>query len=102
MHMQIRCHPVKSPPDVQKLLGVLAAANINLVAVGGSDLEFGGELALVPEDGREDEAMDILERAEYQPHRLDANDHPALRLREVENSPGALHAFVRDVSDENL
>jgi len=102
MHMQIRCHPVKSPPDVEKLLGVLAAGGVNLVAVGGSDVEFGGEIAVVPEDGQEQDAMAILEREGYHPRRLDANDHPALRGQEIPNTAGSLHAFVSEVSRENL
>ena len=48
MHMPIRCHPVASPPDVDKLLSRLADAGVNLVAVGGSDRRVGGEFALVP------------------------------------------------------
>lgn len=102
MHMQIRCHPVKSPPDVEKLLGVLAAGGVNLVAVGGSDVEFGGEIAVVPEDGQEEDAFAILEREGYNPRRLDANDHPSLRGRDIPNTAGSLHAFVSEVSSENL
>ena len=43
MHLQVRTAPKSSPPDVEKLLGRLAEAGVNLVAVGGSNVEFGGE-----------------------------------------------------------
>lgn len=102
MHMQIRCHPAKSAPDVEKLLGVLAAGGVNLVAVGGSDVEFGGEIAIVPDHGQEDDAMRILVEAEYNPRRLEANDDPSLRGREIPNTRGSLHAYVSEISNENL
>ena len=102
MHMQIRCNPVASPPDVDLLLGRLAEAGVNLVAVGGSDVEFGGELALVPEDGQESLAIDVLDRFEY-PHRELFVDNPdsGLRLCMASHESGGLHRCLQDASIEN-
>ncbi|HEY8439479.1 MAG TPA: hypothetical protein VIK65_12790 [Candidatus Limnocylindrales bacterium] len=101
MHLQVRLAPRSSPPDVEKVLGLVADAGINLVAVGGSDVEFGGELALVPEEGREDDLVEALKR--YRPRVLLADDpESGLRLCVVDDTPGALHRCLRDVASENL
>lgn len=101
MHLQVRLAPRSSPPDVEKVLGLVADAGINLVAVGGSDVEFGGELALVPEEGREDDLVEALKR--YRPRVLYANDpESGLRLCVVDDTPGALHRCLREAASENL
>jgi hypothetical protein len=101
MHLQIRLYPKASPPDVEKVLGQLAAAGINLVGIGGSDVEFGGELAVVPEDGQEDQAMEVL--AAYHPRQLHVDDPDSgLTLCVVDNEPGALHRCLQDAASENL
>lgn len=102
MHLQVRAAPNASPPDVEKLLRRLADAGVNLVAVGGSNVEFGGELAFVPEDGQEDLATGVLDewRYAYRVVRVDADE--GLSLCEVDNTPGALHACLSLIADENL
>jgi hypothetical protein len=102
VHMQIRCKPVASPPDVDLLLSRLAEAGVNLVAVGGSDVEFGGELALVPEDGQEDLAIGVLDEFAY-PHRELFVDDPdsGLRLCMASHESGGLHRCLQDASIEN-
>ena len=102
MHMQIRCHPVKSPPDVKRLLDALAARGVRVIAMGGSDVEFGGEFAFVPHDDDEATAIKVLEEEEYPYRKVIADEDPTLRLRHITNTPEALLAFVRDVSTENL
>jgi hypothetical protein len=104
VHMQIRCHPVKSPPDIERLLDVLAAGGVNLIAVGGSDVEFGGQFAFVPEDGQEDLALSILKGEGYRHEAIHANDEedPRVRYEDIPDGRGSLHRFVMDVSRENL
>ena len=102
MHLQVRLSPTASPPDVDKLLGRLADANINLVAIGGSNIEFGGELALVPEEGQEDAMVAVLEQFHYRHRVLRVEDNVGLTLCEVKNEVGALHACLSQVAEENL
>ena len=73
MHLQIRAIPAKSPADLKAFLEVLAAADINIVAAGGSNLEQGGEFAFAVTHGQEDEAIRLLKEAGYQPRALDAS-----------------------------
>ena len=49
MHLQVRCNPTASPPDVEKFLDRLAKAKVNLGGAGGSNAEFGGEFAIALE-----------------------------------------------------
>jgi hypothetical protein len=102
MHLQVRTAPSGSPPDVEKLLRRLAEAGVNLVAVGGSNVEFGGELAFVPEDGQEDLAFGVLDQWKYTYRVLRVADDDCLALCEVDNTPGALHRCLAAVAEENL
>ena len=102
MHLQIRVHPAASPPDVDKLLGRLAKANVNLVAIGGSNVEFGGELAIVPEDGHEDAAVALLEKFRYAYRVLHVDADEGLALCEVANEVGGLHACLEGIARDNL
>jgi hypothetical protein len=102
MHLQYRTAPTASPPDVEKLLGRLAEAGVNLVAVGGSDVEFGGELAFVPLDGQEDLATGVLDQWHYPYRVLKVADDVGLSLCEVDNTPGALHACLAKIAADNL
>jgi hypothetical protein len=102
MHMQIRCHPVASPPDVDMLLGRLAEGGVNLVAVGGSDVEFGGEFAFVPEDGQEELAKGVLNQWEY-PYREVFVDDPdsGLHLCMASHETGGLHRCLEQAAALN-
>ena len=101
MHLQVRFFPKASPPDVEKVLDRLAKAGVNLVGIGGSDVEVGGELAVVPEHGHEDKAMRAL--APYHPRTIDSDDpESGLTLCIVDHQPGALHRCLRDVARRNL
>ncbi len=101
MHLQVRLNPKLSPPDVEKVLDRLDRAGINLQGIGGSNVEFGGELALVPDHGQEDRALEVL--APYNPRVLYVDDpESGLKLCLVDNSPGALHRCLRDAAAENL
>jgi hypothetical protein len=63
MHQQIRMVvPSMSPQDVRGPLQVLADAKISLVAVGGSGVEHGGELALTVSHEQHDQALELLRR----------------------------------------
>ena len=93
MHLQARCQTSASPPDVEKLLRRVRDAGVNLQAVGGSDVEFGGEIALVPEHGQEDALMDAL--APYKPRLLSTDDPDSgLTLCLADNQSGGLHACL--------
>jgi hypothetical protein len=104
MHLQIRTTPVSSPPDVEKLLRLLAEANVNLGGAGGSNLEFGGEFALAFEDGDETGAIAILEEHHYPFRVLEAGVDPGLTLCYIQNprEPGGLHNCLKGVADANL
>lgn len=102
MHLQVRVNPKASPPDVDKLLGRLADAGVNLAAIGGSDVEFGGELAIVPQDGHEDETFRTLDHFHYDYRVLYVANDEGLALCEVPNDVGGLHRALRAISDDNL
>jgi len=102
MHLQVRTAPKASPPDVERLLARLAEKDVNLVAVGGSNVEFGGEFAFVPQDGHEDRAFAVLDEWHYEYRVLRVADDVGLTLCKVDNQPGALHACLAKVSDDNL
>jgi len=101
MHLQVRFVAKSSPWDVEKALGRLAERGVNLIGVGGSDVEFGGEVAVVPEEGQEEQALEAL-RA-YHPRVLYADDPDSgLRLCIVDHQSGGLHACLREIAAENL
>jgi hypothetical protein len=102
MHLQIRVNPTASPPDVDKLLARLARAGVNLVAIGGSNVEFGGELAIVPQDGHEDATYTALDSFGYAYRILYADRDEGLVLCEVANEVGALHECLQQVAADNL
>ena len=94
MHQQIRTVPAQSPADVAAFLKVLSDGKINIVAVGGGDVENGGEIAIAVEHGQEQAAMDLLGK-HYTPRLIDVPN------AELDNRPGALHAFVATIAAEN-
>lgn len=106
MHMQIRCQPVLSPPDVKKLLGFVTEAGVNLVAVGGSDVEFGGEFAFVPEEKDDDPDNDVifnkLKEVGYDVRKVFVTEEGPLFGAELANTPGALFEFISSIADRNI
>lgn len=102
MHLQVRVNPKASPPDVDKLLGRLAEAGVNLAAIGGSNVEFGGELAIVPQDGQEDVTFRTLDHFHYDYRVLYVEKDEGLALCEVPNDVGGLHRCLRKVAEDNL
>jgi len=101
VHLQIRSVPRASPPDLERFLGVLADAKVNLLAAGGGNLELGGEFAFAPDHDHVGRAVDALTRAEYEFRVLDA-DKGDFELCWVPNEPGALHACIAQVSAANV
>jgi hypothetical protein len=102
MHLQMRTAPKSSPPDVEKLLGRLAEAGVDLAAVGGSNVEFGGELVIVPKDGQEDAAREVLRAFGYPFREIAVADDNGLDLCEVDDRPGGFHACLKAVAQKNL
>ena len=105
MHLQIRAIPARSPADLKAFLEVLAAADINIVAAGGGNLEQGGEFAFAVTHGQEDEAIRLLKEAGYQPRALDASvateDGAVFTTCWLTDEPGQLLACVTSVTDAN-
>jgi len=99
MHQQVRVVPAASPSDLAKLLGVLAAANVNLVAAGGGNIELGEEFAFVPSEGQEEAAMNALADAGYAPRLLNAGDD--YKLCWLTNEPGQLRSCIEEAAEEN-
>jgi hypothetical protein len=99
MHQQIRVVPAASPSDLAKLLGVLAAEKVNLVAAGGGNIELGEEFAFVPSEGQEETAMNALAK-EYKPRLLNAGvDY---KLCWLTNDVGQLLECIQSATEENL
>src|SRR4026207_1874065 len=66
MHQAIRLKiPASSPPNLEKALRVLEREGFNIVAVGGSDHEMGGEFSFAVPHGKEEGACDALAKAGY-------------------------------------
>lgn len=90
MHQQIRMVvPSGSPQDVRKPLQVLADNKISAIAVGGSALEHGGELAITVSHEQHDEALRHL-----QPFRPRVVEVKVCWL--VPDQPGQLLACVEE------
>ena len=94
MHLQVRCQPKASPPDVAALLDRLARENVDLVGIGGSDVEFNGELAVVPAEDDEDRTIELLQP--YRPRVVRADDPDSgLTLLIVDDRSGGLYEQIR-------
>jgi hypothetical protein len=101
MHQQIRTSPKTSPADVERLLGRLAAAKVNIAAAGGSDVEFGGEFAFAVDHDSEKAAKDVLDKWKYV-YRVIPDTDPSLTVCWMENQPGELHRCIQGVAEANL
>ncbi len=102
MHLQIRVRPKLSPPDVEKLLRHLAAEDVNLKGVGGSNVEFGGEFAFAVADGDEDKAKGALDKYGYQYRSFEYQVDPELTLCWLEDRVGMLHECIEEIAAKNL
>ena len=103
MHLQVRLKPSLSPPDVELLLRRLKDADVNLVGVGGSDVEFGGEFAFAVEHGHEERMKAALDADPPYKYRILEHDvHPELTVCMLDNEPGALHRCLEGISSANL
>ena len=102
MHQQVRTSTTKTPTgssgpgamadegSLLDILTILDRARVNLQAAGGRDLDDGGEFAFAVhhqegDDGPNEKAADLLERAGYQPrivtvHSCDVPDEPGALL----------------------
>jgi hypothetical protein len=95
-HQQIRLAPVLSPPDLEAVLKVVAAKGINIIAVGGSSIEHGGEFGFAVEDEDLDRAMQALRDARYKPRSI------VVDFDWVDpDQPGALLGVISDVKARN-
>jgi hypothetical protein len=89
MHQQIRlAAPASSPPNLEKVLQVLEDAGINIVAVGGSNVEHGGEFGFAVDHDRQDAALDALRAAGLRPRVVDVT------LCLLDDRPGALRDCI--------
>ncbi len=95
MHQQVRLSPALSPPDLERVLKIVADAGINIVAVGGSNLEHGGEFGFAVDVDRQQDVVDLLKAQGYKPRVVDVS------LFWLTNQPGQLHACVQQVAAEN-
>jgi hypothetical protein len=68
MHQQIRTRPARSPDNLQELLDLLS--RYNLEAVGGSNVETGGEFAFAVRHDLMEEALQLLIANGYQDARI--------------------------------
>jgi hypothetical protein len=102
MHLQMRAKAVNSPPDVELLLRRLKDDGVDLQAVGGSNVEFDGEIVIVPKDECEDQARTTLQRYNYPFREVLVVDDVGLDLCEVGDSVGGLHGCLKDVAQKNL
>lgn len=98
MHAQIRTVPAASPADLKKFLQLLKDENIPAVALGGSDVEKGGEVSfgLVHAPGDEApyvDAMAKLEKAGYHPRLVQ------VALHEFDAHPGGVLDALLDAID---
>jgi hypothetical protein len=94
MHLQIRCNPAASPADVEKLLGRLADAGVNILGAGGSDVEHGGEFAFAVDHKDQEKAVGVLNQHGYAHRVLEAGVSPGLTQCFLEDKPGELRKCV--------
>jgi hypothetical protein len=102
MHLQMRALPKSSPPDLLLFLSRLKADGVNLVSVGGSNVEFGGEFAFVPVDDDIEKAKLSLERNGYTYRTFFVAENRGLDLLELDDTVGALHDALVAVAQKNL
>jgi hypothetical protein len=97
MHQAIRLKiPASSPPNLEKALRVLEREGFNIVAVGGSDHEMGGEFSFAVPHGKEQGACDALRKAGYDDaHIVD------VYTEDLDDRPGALAAAVAKARARN-
>src|SRR4026209_1184650 len=95
MHQAIRLKiPASSPPNLEKALRVLEREGFNIVAVGGSDHEMGGEFSFAVPHGKEQGACDALRKAGYDDAHIadvyteDLDDRPGARAPALAKAPG--------------
>ena len=101
MHLQIRSNPALSPPDVEKLLGRLADAGVNLVAAGGSNVEGGGEFAFAVGHDHQAKAIQVLTQHKYKHRVLDSDSDDALTLCWLQDKPGELRVCIAKAKAKN-
>lgn len=103
MHLQVRCNPIASPPDVEKFLDRLAKAGVNLGSAGGSNAEFGGEFAVALEDADRGKATGALDKQPAYKYRLlEAGVDPELTLCWVKDESGSLlRDCIKGVAEAN-
>ena len=91
MHQQIRMViPGSSPPDFAKALQILADAGISVLAVGGGNVEHGGEVSVAVAHGNDqDRAVDLLKS--YHPRVVDVH-----LCHLVPDEPGQLLACIQE------
>lgn len=95
MHQQVRLSPALSPPDLARVLEIVAGAGFNIVAVGGSNVEHGGEFAFSVADAETQTVFDLLKSKGYKPRLAD------VELFFLTDQPGQLLAKVREVAADN-
>lgn len=95
MHLQIRAKPSKSPVSLLDFLAVLAEADINILAAGGSDVERGGEFAFAVDHDQVEKAMRTLAREGYKPSLVE------VEVCWMTNEPGQLRDCVASVTEVN-
>jgi hypothetical protein len=93
---------MSSPPDLELFLRRLKEGNVNLVSVGGSNVEFGGEFAFVPVDDDIDKAKEVMERFHYTWREVKVADDVGLDLMEIDDQVGALHDGLVAIAEKNL
>jgi hypothetical protein len=70
VHQQIRLTPALSPADLEQPLGILFAKGYNILSVGGSSHEQGGEFAFSVAHDQMADALNDLKDAGYTDARI--------------------------------
>jgi hypothetical protein len=88
---------------LEEILRVLEERDINVRSAGGGKIELGGEFGFaVGRDGDDDHeqathaAVDALKGEGFDAHVVD------VRTRDLDDTPGALRAFVAEISADGL